>query len=242
MLTECHTRFATVPAGRRPIQAGSDRFGEGKRMSMATQPKDAYAVLGVDPAADDDHIAAAYRMLARRYHPDIAGEAATRRMMRINAAWDRLRDPERRAAYDLELAETDPGRAAAARMRRSNRRRYTPPPHHTESSTTHDAPHARPAQTAHYGAPYQGYQRHTERDGTGAAGRPPGRPSGSVLKFGRHLGWSLGEIARVDPGYLVWLEDRPEGRPYAAEIDDILRRSGFRNESEPSPKKGRFGR
>ena len=53
-------------------------------------------------------IAAAYRMLARRYHPDIAGEAATRRMMRINAAWDRLRDPERRAAYDDELAEIDP--------------------------------------------------------------------------------------------------------------------------------------
>ena len=77
-------------------------------MHMASAPKDAYAVLGVDPAADDATIAAAYRMLARRYHPDIAGEAATRRMMRINAAWDQLRDPKRRAAYDLELAEIDP--------------------------------------------------------------------------------------------------------------------------------------
>ena len=29
----------------------------------------------------------------------------------------------------------------------------------------------------------------------------------------------MGEIARVDPGYLVWLEDRSEGRPYLQEID-----------------------
>jgi curved DNA-binding protein CbpA len=210
-------------------------------MSMATPPKDAYAVLGVDPAADDEHIAAAYRTLARRYHPDIAGESATRRMMRINAAWDRLRDPQRRAEYDLELMETDPSRAAAAR-RRSGRRRYTPPPHHTESSTHREAPHAETVHAPHYEAPYQGYQRQRERDGTGAAGRPPGRPSGSVLRFGRHLGWSLGEIARVDPGYLVWLEDRPEGRPYLAEIDQILRRSGFRTKDEPTPRKGRFGR
>ena len=60
------------------------------------------------------------------------------------------------------------------------------------------------------------------RDGTGGAGPPPGRPSGSVLDFGRHIGWSLGEIARVDPGYLVWLADRAEGETYRDEIDDIL--------------------
>ena len=95
-------------------------------MQMATPPKDAYAVLGVDPAADDASIAAAYRMLARRYHPDIAGEPATRRMSRINAAWDRLRDPEKRAAYDAELAEIDPARAAMARSR--PRRHHAAPP------------------------------------------------------------------------------------------------------------------
>ena len=38
----------------------------------------------------------------------------------------------------------------------------------------------------------------------------------------------MGEIARVDPGYLVWLADRPEGRRYVEEIDTLLRRSGFR--------------
>jgi hypothetical protein len=56
------------------------------------------------------------------------------------------------------------------------------------------------------------------RDGTGGAGRPPGRPSGSVLDFGRHIGWSLGEVARFDPGYLVWLAERPR-------VSRIARRS-----------------
>jgi curved DNA-binding protein CbpA len=199
-------------------------------MQMATL-KDAYAVLGVDPAADDASIAAAYRMLARRYHPDIAGEPATRRMSRINAAWDRLRDPKKRAEYDAELAEIDPARAAMARSR--------PRRHHAAPSTPEPPT---PGVDHSMDAPYQGYQRPVERDGTGAAGRPPGRPSGSVLKFGRHLGWSIGEIARVDPGYLVWLEDRPEGRPYLEEIDRTLRLRGFRQDSEPAHKRSRFGR
>jgi hypothetical protein len=79
--------------------------------------------------------------------------------------------------------------------------------------------------------------------GTGAAGPPPGRPSGSVLTFGRHLGWSLGEIARVDPGYLLWLESKPEGRPYTEEIDTLLRRLGIRKSDAPhgAARRRRFG-
>jgi curved DNA-binding protein CbpA len=71
-----------------------------------------------------------------------------------------------------------------------------------------------------------------ERDGTGGAGPPPGRPSGSVLDFGRHIGWSIGEIARVDPGYLEWLAQRREGRRYLDEIDAALRRAGFRDDQQ----------
>jgi len=70
-----------------------------------------------------------------------------------------------------------------------------------------------------------------KRDGTGGAGAPPGRPSGSVLDFGRHVGWSLGEIARIDPGYLVWLAERHEGFPYREEIDALLRGMGVRRPS-----------
>jgi curved DNA-binding protein CbpA len=57
---------------------------------------------------------------------------------------------------------------------------------------------------------------------TGAAGVPSGRPSGSVLEFGLFAGWSVGQIARRDPGYLVWLAERREGRPYLAEIEALL--------------------
>jgi hypothetical protein len=49
-----------------------------------------------------------------------------------------------------------------------------------------------------------------------------------VLDFGRHRGWSIGEIARVDPGFLAWLEERREGVPYLAEIDAVLKRIGHR--------------
>jgi curved DNA-binding protein CbpA len=57
---------------------------------------------------------------------------------------------------------------------------------------------------------------------TGAAGRPPGRPWGSVLQFGIYAGWSVGEVARKDRGYLAWLRDRPEGRVFASDIDRLL--------------------
>jgi curved DNA-binding protein CbpA len=173
-------------------------------------------VLGVDPASDDETIAAAYRKLARRYHPDIAGEKATLRMMGINAAWDRLRDPKRRADYDDELRDIDPVRAAAAR------RRPRPRP----------KPQEEPVGDAPMSTPYEAWDRPVQRDGTGAAGPPPGRPSGTVLEFGRHLGWSIGEIARADPGYLVWLEGRYEGRRYLDEIDATLRKVGYRTDKD----------
>lgn len=57
---------------------------------------------------------------------------------------------------------------------------------------------------------------------TGAAGPPPGKPAGPVLDVGIFAGWSIGEVARHDPGYLDWLAERPEGRPYLAAIDRFL--------------------
>src|SRR5215212_9177341 len=53
---------------------------------------DPYAVLGLGPGASPDEVAAAYRQLAKRFHPDRAGERGARRMAEINAAYDRLRD------------------------------------------------------------------------------------------------------------------------------------------------------
>jgi hypothetical protein len=51
---------------------------------------------------------------------------------------------------------------------------------------------------------------------------PPGRPSGSVLDFGRYAGWSLGQIATADPVYLEWLARTPIGRSFNREIHALL--------------------
>ncbi len=65
-------------------------------------------------------------------------------------------------------------------------------------------------------------------DGQGAAGPPPGNPSGTVLNFGRYSGWSLGEIARRDLEYLEWLDRMAIGRIYREEVDSLLRAAGRR--------------
>jgi hypothetical protein len=63
-----------------------------------------YEILQVDRRAEPEIVEAAYRRLARKYHPDVSGsDAAGRRMTEINAAYEVLRDPLRRAAYDREL-------------------------------------------------------------------------------------------------------------------------------------------
>ena len=70
-------------------------------------PPDAYKVLQVDSEADPEVIQAAYRRLAQKFHPDLAGGPDTpegregaQRMVAINAAWEVLGDERRRAAYD----------------------------------------------------------------------------------------------------------------------------------------------
>jgi hypothetical protein len=60
-----------------------------------------YEYLQVSPQADSGVIHAAYRALARRYHPDVNGGSDAARLMReINAAYHVLGDPQRRARYD----------------------------------------------------------------------------------------------------------------------------------------------
>jgi curved DNA-binding protein CbpA len=53
---------------------------------------DPYAVLGVRPGSSESQVAAAYKELAKRWHPDRgAGDEGERRMAEINAAYDALR-------------------------------------------------------------------------------------------------------------------------------------------------------
>jgi hypothetical protein len=53
---------------------------------------DPYALLGLGPDASPDDVVSAYRRLAKRFHPDRAGERGARRMAEINAAYGQLRD------------------------------------------------------------------------------------------------------------------------------------------------------
>jgi len=69
----------------------------------APAPPDFYRVLQVDPEADPEVVQAAYRVLARKLHPDLTGDESG--MKRLNEAWDALRDPARRSAYDVERSQ-----------------------------------------------------------------------------------------------------------------------------------------
>ncbi len=68
------------------------------------KPENYYAMLGVPTDADTDTLKRAYRQLARRYHPDIAGPEGAIEMKRINRAYAVLSDPEKRRSYDTVMS------------------------------------------------------------------------------------------------------------------------------------------
>jgi curved DNA-binding protein CbpA len=238
---------------------------------MTTGPADPYKVLQVDSEAEDEVIQAAYRRLAQKYHPDVAsGPEAAARMAGINAAWEILRDPARRAAHDLSrrLAARDAERAAAAGGAPASHERGQPPRPSAASSASGGAGAgtAQGGRASAGGSPSGagrpprgpetvssdwtsgrssqggGYDpsQMGSPDGFAAAGPPPGDPSGSVLNFGRFAGWSLGEIARRDLDYIEWLDRMPIGRSFRDELDVILRQAG-RRKSAPADAQDRRG-
>jgi curved DNA-binding protein CbpA len=219
---------------------------------------DPYKVLQVDPEAEEEVIAAAYRRLARKYHPDTAaGAEAIGRMAAINAAWEVIGDPKRRAAHDRQRAVQD----AMARSRGAggardadtssagpSARGASPPVSARPASPPRPGASSRPPQPETVSRDWSsgrssvggGYDDSMHKaDGIGAAGRPPGNPSGSVMNFGRYAGWSLGEISRSDLEYLEWLDRMPIGRPYRDEIDAILRQAGRRRSAETDTRERR---
>lgn len=80
--------------------------------------KDYYKALGVSRDAGADEIKKAFRKAARKYHPDINPSAqAEGKFKDVNEAYEVLKDPERRAAYDQLGKEPPQGQG-----------RYQPPP------------------------------------------------------------------------------------------------------------------
>jgi len=160
---------------------------------------DLYATLQVHPSAEADVIRAAYRALAVKHHPDAGGNAA--RMAEINDAWATLRDPVLRRCYDREqgfIGAIGPGARDAA------------PAAPTQASAAPAAP-ARPAAASSNG---------TRDAATSADDRT--RSRGRVLDFGRYAGWSILELSRSDPDYLLWLERTPIGRSFRNDIAQAM--------------------
>jgi len=85
--------------------------------------RDPYRILQVHPDADPDVVRAAYRVLARKLHPDageVPDEVTERRMTDLNWAYALVRDPIKRQLWEAD-------------------RRRAPPPTPAESAT-HGAP------------------------------------------------------------------------------------------------------
>jgi curved DNA-binding protein len=65
------------------------------------QYKDYYEILGVNRGADAEEVKRAYRKLARKYHPDVSKEKnAENKFKELQEAYEVLRDPEKRSAYN----------------------------------------------------------------------------------------------------------------------------------------------
>jgi curved DNA-binding protein CbpA len=94
----------------------------GHPRNLRLQVLDYYAVLGVNPGAEDIVIRAAYKALAQRYHPDRypgSKDEAHRRMSELTQAYEVLADPVRRPKYDRR--RTLYTRAVAARVNHARR-------------------------------------------------------------------------------------------------------------------------
>jgi len=94
------------------MSAPGRKRSDGKPGAHRHEFIDLYELLEVSPRASVDVIQAAYRILARNYHPDVNASAeAGVRIRQLNAAYKVLSNAQDRARYDLECA----------RMRRNER-------------------------------------------------------------------------------------------------------------------------
>lgn len=85
--------------------------------ALQTEDEDHYATLGLDRRCTAAQIRSAYRLLAKRFHPDLNPDSAEAlaRSQALNAAHEILSDPARRRAYDRDLGTREIPAAAPRR-------------------------------------------------------------------------------------------------------------------------------
>jgi len=108
------------PAGRHAQHLEPARLC-GKLRKLQPHESDHYAALGLDRRCTLAQVRAAYRLLAKRHHPDLHPESedAVARFQQLNAAHEILSDPARRRAYDQELGESNTPPVPAAKIQRN---------------------------------------------------------------------------------------------------------------------------
>ena len=99
----------TIDCRSEPIWPTTGTGAAGYGLGM----NDPYEVLQVHRRAEPEVIRAAYRALARKYHPDFGGEPS--RMIAITEAWACRIEPGGRVAKPTVCAPAAPANAAAAR-------------------------------------------------------------------------------------------------------------------------------
>ena len=91
-----------------------------------TPTPDYYKILQVDPLAEEEVVEAAYRRLARKYHPDVySGPDASERMRILNLAYGVIGNPASRLAYDSARQREAARQEALAELTQQNMARRT---------------------------------------------------------------------------------------------------------------------
>lgn len=88
--------------------------------------RDYYSVLGIKPTATHEEIRRAYRELARKYHPDVAGNNTLRVFQEISEAHTVLGDPVKRREYDELLEQKEQSKHGVGDIRTASQRKSNP--------------------------------------------------------------------------------------------------------------------